>query len=214
MIRALQKDNRVTKAIFAVIIGVATLSMVLYLVPGLYDGVVGASTPPGVYATVKSPGVFGRLFGETTDIKTTEVTQLAQSLAQRQNLPAQYLPFLMPRFEQQAQQVLVASAIETREAARLGLTATDADVQAGVADRPARPVLLSGRQVHRRRQVQGLCHQPTPVRQRCRVRRQGQRRDHDSPPAAVRNGRRDGSAITRCASLFASRARRSSSITR
>jgi peptidyl-prolyl cis-trans isomerase D len=128
MIRALQKDNRVTKAIFAVIIGVATLSMVLYLVPGLYDGVVGTATP-GVYATVRKPGVMGRLFGDTTDIKSTEVTQLAQSLAQRQNLPAQYLPFLMPRFEQQAQQVLIASAIETREADRLGLTATDADVQ-------------------------------------------------------------------------------------
>ena len=46
MIRSLQKDNRVTKAIFAVIIGVATLSMVLYLVPGLYDGLSGA--PQGV----------------------------------------------------------------------------------------------------------------------------------------------------------------------
>ncbi|AFL87996.1 parvulin-like peptidyl-prolyl isomerase [Terriglobus roseus DSM 18391] len=129
MIRALQKDNRVTKAIFAVIIGVATLSMVLYLVPGLYDGVTGGGATPGVYATVRTPGVLGRIFGETTSIKTTEVTQLAQSLAQRQNLPAQYLPFLMPRFEQQAQQVLVASAIETREAARLGLSATDADVR-------------------------------------------------------------------------------------
>jgi peptidyl-prolyl cis-trans isomerase D len=128
MIRALQKDNRVTKAIFAVIIGAATLSMVLYLVPGLYDGVVGA--PQGVYATVRKPGILGRIFGETTQIKTTEVQQYAQSLAQRQNYPAQYLPFLMPRLEQQAQQVLVASAVEDREAERLGLSATDADVMA------------------------------------------------------------------------------------
>jgi peptidyl-prolyl cis-trans isomerase D len=128
MIRALQKDNRVTKAIFAVIIGVATLSMVLYLVPGLYDGVTGG-TAPGVYATVRNPGFFGRIFGEPTPIKTTEVTQMAQSLASRQNLPAQYLPFLMPRFEAQAQQILVASAVEDREAKRLGLTATEADVQ-------------------------------------------------------------------------------------
>ncbi len=127
MIRSLQKDNRVTKAIFAVIIGFAIVSMVVYLVPGLYDGVVG--TPQGVYATVRTPGLLGRVFGETTQIKSTDVQQYAQSLAQRQNLPAQYLPFLMPRFEAQAQQVLVASAVEDREADRLGLTATEADVQ-------------------------------------------------------------------------------------
>ena len=130
MIRALQKDNRVTKAIFAVIIGAAVLSMVLYLVPGLYDGVTGGgAASQGVYAVVRSPNPIGRIFGDSTDIKTTEVTAMAQNLAQRQNLPAQYLPFLMPRFEQQAQQILVAGAIEDREAARLGLTATESDVQ-------------------------------------------------------------------------------------
>lgn len=127
MLRALQKDNRFTKALFAVIIGAATLSMIVYLVPGLYDAVSG--TPPqGVYATVRKPGFLGR-FSETSAIKSTEVTQYAQSLAQRQNLPAQYLPFLMPRFEAQAQQVLVAAQVEDREADRLGLTATEGDVQ-------------------------------------------------------------------------------------
>ncbi len=127
MLRALQKDNRVTKAIFAVIIGVATLSMILYLVPGLYDGIVG--TPQGVYATVRTPGILGRIFGDTTQIKSTEVEQYAQNLARQQNLPPQYLSFLMPRFEAQAQQILVAAAIETREADRLSLAATDSDVQ-------------------------------------------------------------------------------------
>lgn len=127
MIRSLQKDNRVTKAIFAVIIGVATLSMVLYLVPGLYDGMSGA--PAGVYATVRTPGVLGRITDTATQIKSTEVENLARNLAQQQNLPAQYLPFLMPRFESQAQQILIAQAIETREADRLGVAATDADVK-------------------------------------------------------------------------------------
>lgn len=127
MIRSLQKDNRVTKAIFAVIIGVATISMVAYLVPGLNEGLTG--TPAGVYATVRKPGVLGRITDTATQIKSTEVTQLAQSLAQQQNLPAQYLPFLMPRFESQAQQILIAQAIENREADRLGVAATDADVK-------------------------------------------------------------------------------------
>ncbi len=125
MLRALQKENRFTKALFAVIIGVVVLSMIWYLVPGQGDPV----TQQGLYATVRNPGILGRLFGETTQIKSTEVAQYAQSLARQQNLPPQYMPFLMPRFEAQAQQVLVAAAVEDREAGRLGLTATDRDVQ-------------------------------------------------------------------------------------
>ena len=35
MIRFLQKDNRMTKALFIVIIGAASVSMVVYLIPGL-----------------------------------------------------------------------------------------------------------------------------------------------------------------------------------
>ena len=127
MLRALQKDNRFTKALFAVIIGAAVLSMVVYLVPGLYDAVSGTPTQ-GVYATVRKPGFFGR-FSESSAIKSTEVAQYAQSLAQRQNLPPQYIQFLLPRFEAQAQQVLVAAQVEDREADRLGLTATEGDVQ-------------------------------------------------------------------------------------
>ena len=37
MIRILQKENRVTKIIFAVIIGAAVISMVAYLIPGVGD---------------------------------------------------------------------------------------------------------------------------------------------------------------------------------
>lgn len=122
MIRFLQQDNRLTKAIFAVIIGGAILAMVITLVPGIYDGMAG--TPQGVYATVREPGFFGRLFGGSTAIQSTEVNQLAQSLAQRQGYPAQFASFLAP----QAQQILLAGAIEQQEAQRLHLVATDADV--------------------------------------------------------------------------------------
>lgn len=127
MIRFLQKDSRIIKGVFVAIIGVVVLSMIWYLVPGMNEAVTGV--PQGVYATVRTPGLMGRVFGEPTAIKSTEVTALAQSLGQRQNLPAQYLPFLMPRLEAQAQQVLVASAVEDREAERLGLTATEEDVK-------------------------------------------------------------------------------------
>jgi len=53
MIRILQKDNRATKIVFAVIIGFALISMILYLVPGLYDGMT--SDGSGVFATVRRP---------------------------------------------------------------------------------------------------------------------------------------------------------------
>ena len=101
-----------------------------------------------------SRAFFGR-FSETSAIKTTEVAQYAQSLAQRQNLPAQYLPFLMPRFEAQAEQVLVAAQVEDREADRLGLTATEGDVQQELQTGQLGAVFFPRRQVHRRRQVQG-----------------------------------------------------------
>ncbi len=123
MIRFLQSDNRLTKAIFGVVIGLAILAMVVTLVPGIYEGITGA--PQGVYAVVKEPGFFGRLFGESTSIKSTEVNQLAQSIAQRQGYPAQFAQFLAP----QAQQILLAGAIEQREAQRLHLMANDTDVQ-------------------------------------------------------------------------------------
>ena len=123
MIRFLQSDNRLTKAIFGIVIGAAILFMVISLIPGIYEGITGA--PQGVYATVRDPGFFGRLFGETTSIKSTEVNQLAGSIAQRQGYPAQFASFLAP----QAQQVLLQGAIMQREAQRLHVVASDTDVQ-------------------------------------------------------------------------------------
>ena len=37
MIRFLQSDNRLTKAIFGVVIGLAIVAMVVTLVPGIYE---------------------------------------------------------------------------------------------------------------------------------------------------------------------------------
>ena len=50
MIRFLQKDNRVVKALFVVIIAAASVSMVVYLIPGLTgQGGVSADTFAVVY---------------------------------------------------------------------------------------------------------------------------------------------------------------------
>jgi len=124
MIRLLQKDNRAVKVLFAVIIGAAILSMIVYLIPGLYEGV--SDSGDGVYASVHQPGLMGRIFGDSEQITTQEVSRLAQSLQQRSGYPAFYLPLL----ERQAQQMKIAWAIEDQEASRLGLLVSDADVSA------------------------------------------------------------------------------------
>jgi peptidyl-prolyl cis-trans isomerase D len=124
MIRILQQDNKATKIIFAVIIGAACLSMVAYLIPGIGDN-SGSTNAAGVYATVRDPGVFGRIDGSGTPIKTAEVTQMAQMQLQRQKLPDFLLPYMMQR----AGQILVQQQILKHEADRLHLQVSDEDLK-------------------------------------------------------------------------------------
>src|ERR1700678_3516873 len=111
MIRFLQKDNDIVKAIFIVIIAVAAITMVITLVPGIFDD----STASDTYATVHSGGIFGRYLGSASDISTPEVQQVAQRMAQQQPLPDQVLPFLLPR----AGQALVQREVLMQEGERL-----------------------------------------------------------------------------------------------
>jgi peptidyl-prolyl cis-trans isomerase D len=123
MIRILQQDNRITKIIFAVIIGFAVITMVITLVPGIFDN---ASTDnAAVFATVKEPGYFGRIIGDSTPIKMTEVNQLAARQLQQQRLP----DFLLPYMSQRAGQILVQRAILKHEADRMNLQVSDEDLR-------------------------------------------------------------------------------------
>jgi len=124
MIRFLQQNNKLTKIIFGVIIGVVVVAMVWYLVPGLVDATSGPDTA-GVYATVHAPGVLGRLFGESTPIKTAEVSKLAQRQLQQQKYPDFLLPYMMSR----AGQVLIQRTILKQEADRLHLQVSNQDLQ-------------------------------------------------------------------------------------
>jgi len=123
MIRILQKDSKTLKIIFAVIISIVGLSMVAYLIPGIGDNPDSASNA-GVYATVRDPGIFGKFDGDSTPIKTTEVSQAAQQQLQQQRLPDFLLPYMMQR----AGQMLVQRAILKHEAVRLHLEVSDADL--------------------------------------------------------------------------------------
>jgi peptidyl-prolyl cis-trans isomerase D len=123
MIRILQQDNRYTKIVFAVIIGFAVVTMVITLVPGIFDN-VGSGAGSDVYATVHDPNPLGRITSESVPVKQSEVTALAQRQLTQQRLP----PFLLPYMEQRAGQILVQRAILKREADRLNLQVSDADL--------------------------------------------------------------------------------------
>ncbi len=123
MIRLLQQDSRIMKIIFAVIIGLAAITMVITLVPGIFDN--ASTNDSTTYATVREPGFFGRVFGETTAIKTVEVNQIAARQLQQQHLPEQLMPYLLPR----AGQILVQRAILKHEADRMNLQVSDEDLR-------------------------------------------------------------------------------------
>ena len=123
MIRILQKDSKTLKIIFALIIGVVGLSMVAYLIPGIGDNADSAGNA-GVYATVRDPGILGKFNGDSTPIKTTEVSQTAQQQLQQQRLPDFLLPYMMQR----AGTMLVQRAILKHEADRMHLEVSDADL--------------------------------------------------------------------------------------
>src|SRR6195256_6042045 len=123
MIRLLQQDNRIMKIIFAVIIGLAAITMVITLVPGIFDN--ASTTDSSVYATVREPGLLGRTIGESTPIKAVEVNQLAARQLQQQHLPEALMPYLLPR----AGQILVQRAILKHEADRMNLQVSDEDLR-------------------------------------------------------------------------------------
>jgi len=124
MIRLLQQNNRVTKIIFAVIIGLAVVTMVITLVPGIFDN-VDASNNGAVFATVHDPGILGRFGVDSTPIKQVEVNQLAERQLQQQRLPEMLLPYMAQR----AGQILVQREILKHEADRMHLQVSDEDLR-------------------------------------------------------------------------------------
>lgn len=122
MIRFLQKDSRFIKAIFIVIISVACITMVITLVPGIFQ--TGADSS-GAYATIRGGNVFTRIFGASTLVSTQDVQAAAQRMIKRQGWPDAALPFVMQR----AGQGLIQQAVMLNEANRLGLQVSDEAVR-------------------------------------------------------------------------------------
>ncbi len=124
MIRILQQNNKATKVIFAVIIGFAVVTMVITLVPGIFDN-VGSSSDPNTFATIHEPGFIGKVFGETQTVTRPEIARAVQQQMQGRQIP----PYLMPYFESQAGNQLVQLAILKIDGDRRGLEVSDTDLR-------------------------------------------------------------------------------------
>jgi len=138
MIRILQQDNRITKILFAVIIGFAVVTMVITLVPGVFDN--ASTNDANVFATVRETGFLGRLGIDSTAVKMTEVNQLASRQLQQQRLPE----FLLPYMSQRAGQILVQRQILKHEADRLNLQVSDEDLRRELETGPFAQYLFPG----------------------------------------------------------------------
>ena len=74
MIRFLQRDNRLTKALFVVIIAAASVSMVVYLIPGLTGtGATSADTYAVIY-----PHWYSRFLSSGDVVTQQKVNQIAR----------------------------------------------------------------------------------------------------------------------------------------
>jgi peptidyl-prolyl cis-trans isomerase D len=124
MIRFLQKDTRMAKAIYVVIIAAASVGMVVYLIPGLMNT---ASATPDTYAEVY-PHWYSKILRSGDVVSLQKVQQAARQ--QLQQYP-QYAdnPMILNFMTQQAGQRLVQQQILLTEAGRLGVTASEDDVR-------------------------------------------------------------------------------------
>jgi peptidyl-prolyl cis-trans isomerase D len=122
MIRFLQKDTRFTRYLFGIIIGATCITMVIFLVPGIFND---TSSSSDTYATIRHGGLFGRFLPAEDTIPVVDVQQAVHRMARGQQIPDMLMPFYM----QQAGQSLIQQHILIEEAHRLGITASDDDVR-------------------------------------------------------------------------------------
>ena len=140
MIRFLQTDNRLTKALLVVIIGAASISMVVYLIPGLAGG--GASAP-GTFATIY-PHWYSRFLSSGDTISQQRVEQEARRQLMQRNPAYADNPMILQFVEQQVGQQLIQQQVLLNEASKLGITATDDDVRNYLHNGPTGQVLFPG----------------------------------------------------------------------
>ncbi len=125
------------KALIVVVIGAASVTMVLYLIPGLSG--MGSSSPD-TFATVY-PHWYSRILSSGDTVSQNKVEQIAQSQLQQRNPQYANNPMLLQFFEQQVGQQLVQQVVLLQAAHRLGIYATDNDVRQYLRTGPTGEVL-------------------------------------------------------------------------
>ncbi len=137
MIRFLQTDNRMVKALIVVVIGAASVTMVLYLIPGL--GGVGSSSPD-TYAVIY-PHWYSRLLSSGDSISQARVEAITENQLRQRDPQYASNPMIVQMFEQQVGQQLVQNQVMLEEAHKLGIYATDEDVRKFLRTGPTGEVL-------------------------------------------------------------------------
>jgi len=122
MIRFLQRDSRVVKAFFVVIIGMASVSMVVYLIPGLTGQ---SATAADTYAVIY-PHWYSKLLSSGSTVSQQKVEKMARAQLAQQRYPDN--PMILGLFENRVGTQLIQQRILVDEAEKLGIHANDDDV--------------------------------------------------------------------------------------
>jgi len=138
MIRFLQRDSRVVKAFFVVIIGMASISMVVYLIPGLTGQNAAAAD---TYAVIY-PHWYSRLLSSGSTVSQEKVDKIARAQLAQQRYPDN--PMILGLFEQRVGKQLIQQQILLDEAERLGIRANEDDVRQYLQTGAAGQVLFPG----------------------------------------------------------------------
>jgi peptidyl-prolyl cis-trans isomerase D len=138
MIRFLQRDSRVVKAFFVVIIGMASISMVVYLIPGL----TGQSAAAGDTYAVIYPHWYSKVLSSGSTVSQEKVDKMARAQLAQQRYPDN--PMILGLFEQRVGQQLIQQQILLDEAEKLGIRATPDDVRKYLQTGQAGEVLFPG----------------------------------------------------------------------
>jgi peptidyl-prolyl cis-trans isomerase D len=138
MIRFLQRDSRVVKAFFVVIIGMASVSMVVYLIPGL----TGQGAAAGDTYAVIYPHWYSRVLSSGSTVSQEKVDKMARAQLAQQRYPDN--PMILGLFEQRVGQQLIQQQILLDEAEKLGIRATPDDVRKYLQTGQAGEVLFPG----------------------------------------------------------------------
>jgi peptidyl-prolyl cis-trans isomerase D len=138
MIRFLQRDSRVVKAFFVVIIGMASVSMVVYLIPGLTgQGAAAADTYAVIY-----PHWYSKLLSSGSTVSQQKVDKMARAQLAQQRYPDN--PMILGLFEERVGKQLIQKQILLDEAEKLGIRATQDDVRQYLQTGQAGEVIFPG----------------------------------------------------------------------